>query len=279
MIIIIINKIISFYFTVPEPLVTLQVRDTTDAAILVGEYVTLTCEIQSSEVLIVDVNITVIVKWYRDGSMLSDSTRIRITTTTAGSSEVQSRLSFRPVASSDSGRYRCTAILTPLQGTSSSVSSFQDIQLTVQGMLVVCIDAHTINTVQYSNDCNVVTMHGTVPRLVVQTSLSPLRVLDVCPYNQFTVTCTARAELNGETIHFDITIEWQRNLVLLSSSDQIYMTTGSPESGYQSILSTTETDTQNRVIYQCIAQLTVDNQIHGQDNAYLQVQGVYSYTY
>ena len=93
---------------------------------------------------------------------------------------------------------------------------------------------------------------------MVQTSLSPLRVLDVAPYNQFTVTCTARAELNGETIPLEIAIEWRKNGILLSSSDPMYMTTGSPESGYQSILSTTETDTQNRVLYQCIAQLAVD---------------------
>ena len=117
---------------------TLQVRDKTDAEILVGEDITLTCDIQLSEVLIVNVNVSVMVEWYRDGSRLSDSTRISITTTiTAGPSEVQSRLSFRPVISSDSGRYRCTAILTSLQGTSSPVSTSQDRQLTVQSMLIV----------------------------------------------------------------------------------------------------------------------------------------------
>ena len=110
---------------------TLQVRDTTDAEILVGEDITLTCDIQLSELLI-DVNVSVMVEWHRDESRLSDSTRISITTT--GPSEVQSRLSFRPVISSDSGRYRCTAILTSLQGTSSPVSTSQDRQLTVQGM-------------------------------------------------------------------------------------------------------------------------------------------------
>ena len=112
---------------------------------------------------------------------------------------------------------------------------------------------------------------------MVQTSPSPLRVLDVAPYNQFTVTCTARVELNGETIPLEITIEWRRKFVLLSSSDPIYniMTTGSPESGYQSILRTTETDTQNTVIYQCFAQLAVDSQTIGNSNTYLQIHGVY----
>ena len=119
---------------------------------------------------------------------------------------------------------------------------------------------------------------GTAPRLVVQTSLSPLRVLDVAPYNQFTVTCTARAEFNGETIPLEITIEWRRKFVPLSSSDPIYMTTGSPESGYQSILSTTEMNAMN-IIYSCLARLAVDSLIIGQDNIHLQVHGVYSCTY
>ena len=126
---------------------TLQVRDATDAEIFAGKDITLTCDIQLSEILIINVNISVMIEWHRNGSRLSDSTRISITTTTAGPSEVQSRLYFRPVISSDSGRYRCTAILTSLQGTSSPVSTSQDRQLTVQGMLVVCIDVHTINTV------------------------------------------------------------------------------------------------------------------------------------
>ena len=114
---------------------------------------------------------------------------------------------------------------------------------------------------------------------MVQTSLSSLRVLDVAPYNQFTVTCTARAELNGETIPLEITIEWRKNGILLSSSDPIYniMTTGSPESGYQSILSTTETESRNRVLYQCLARLAVDRLIRENSNTYLQIQGVYMY--
>ena len=109
--------IILLCFAVPEPSVTLQLKDTTNAEILVGKDITLTCDIQLCEVLIVYVNVSVMVEWYRDRLRLSYSTRIRITTTTNGSHEVQSRLSFRPVISSDSGRYRCTAILTSLQGT------------------------------------------------------------------------------------------------------------------------------------------------------------------
>ena len=109
-------------------------------------------------------------------------------------------------------------------------------------------------------------MHGTAPTLVVQTSLSPLRVLDVCPYNQFTVTCTARAELNGEGIPYSMTIEWLRKkqteskMTVDGGAEAVdptqYETTVLPDNGYQSILTTTETDTENTIRYRCRARLT-----------------------
>ena len=105
--------------------------------------------------------------------------------------------------------------------------------------------------------------HGTVPTLVVQTSPSSVHVLDVAPYNQFTVTCTARAELNGEVIPYSITIEWARReqpdggaAVFEDVDPTQYETTVLPDHGYQSILTTTETDTQNMISYRCRAQLT-----------------------
>ena len=101
---------------------------------------------------------------------------------------------------------------------------------------------------------------------MVQTSLSSVRVLDVSPYNHFTVTCTARAELNGVGIPYNMTIDWKKRkqphsgtkdettLKVVNSSQ--YETTMLPDHGYQSILTTTETDTQNMIRYRCIARLT-----------------------
>ena len=260
---------------------TLQLRDTTDAEIFAGEDITLTCDIQLSEVLIVNVNVSVMVEWHRDGSRLSDSTRITITTTTAGPSEVQSLLSFRPVISSDSGRYRCTAILTSLQGTSSPFSTSQDKQLTVQSMLVYVVDVHhkcdTLLMINYTIP------HGTALTLVVQISPTSL---DVSPYNQFTVTCTARAEFNGVSIPYSITIKWIRReqtdggAVMFEDVDPTqYETTVIPDNGYLSILTTTENDTQNMISYRCRAQLTDEggNDINSPRSATtdVEVQGMF----
>ena len=76
------------------------------------------------------------------------------------------------------------------------------------------------------------------------------------------MTCTARAEIDGQGHPFIILMEWKRITKSSSSStnDHVsklnpneYTTTGSPGSGYQSILTTTENDTVNIIIYRCRA--------------------------
>ena len=93
-------------------------------------------------------------------------------------------------------------------------------------------------------------------------------VLNVPPYNQFTVTCTARAKIDGETVPLEINIQWTRISVSQSGSmnaSQIPSTEynataiGSPNRGYQSILTTTETDIDNTITYRCRARLLDDS--------------------
>ena len=119
----------------------------------------------------------------------------------------------------------------------------------------------------------------------MHTSLSPLRVrvLDVAPYNQFTVTCTARAELNGEVVPYNMTIDWVRrkqtdgDAVTFEDVDPIqYETTVMPDHGYQSILTTTETDTQNMTSYRCRTRLTDEggNDIMRAATVYVKVKGM-----
>ena len=108
----------------------------------------------------------------------------------------------------------------------------------------------------------------------------------MAPYNQFTVTCTARAELNGEGIPYSMTIEWIRReqtdggAVTFEDVDPAqYETTVLPDHGYKSILTTTETDTQNMISYRCRAQLTdeggYDINIEGAAITDVEVQGMF----
>ena len=102
----------------------------------------------------------------------------------------------------------------------------------------------------------------------MQTTPSSLHILDVSPYNQFTVSCSARAELEGEIVPLTISMDWivrKQKPSSLSSFSAVpstrYRTTGSPEDGYLSILNTTETATVNTISYQCRATLVVGTYI------------------
>ena len=83
----------------------------------------------------------------------------------------------------------------------------------------------------------------------------------ISPNDQFTVTCTARAEVDGQGLPVEV-LRWVRITTSPSGSVNYYSTecgittTGSPESGYQSILTTTENDTVNMIIYRCRARIS-----------------------
>ena len=116
---------------------------------------------------------------------------------------------------------------------------------------------------------------------MVQTSPSSIRILDVAPYNQFTLTCTARAQINEVVIPYNMTIDWIRREQTDGGTAGFedvdptqYETTVIPDHGYLSILTTTETDTQNMIIYRCRAQLTDDLDITRTANTDVDVQGM-----
>ncbi|CAI8019757.1 hypothetical protein GBAR_LOCUS11852, partial [Geodia barretti] len=91
--------------------------------------------------------------------------------------------------------------------------------------------------------------------LLVYVETSP-ESLTTSPNTQFSVNCTARAEVDGQSIPVDI--EWTRIDVFSPSGPSqlvptLYTTTGSPERGYQSVLTTSENDTGSSFFYRCIA--------------------------
>ena len=92
-----------------------------------------------------------------------------------------------------------------------------------------------------------------VPLLIVETSPESLTT---SPNNQFSINCTARAEVDGRPLN--MTIKWIHIVISPPSGPSelmstLYTTTGSPERGYQNVLTTSENDTVNTIIYRCIA--------------------------
>ena len=111
------------------------------------------------------------------------------------------------------------------------------------------------------------------PLLVVETSPESLTT---SPNNQFSINCTARAEIDGQSIPLDI--EWIHIVISPPSGSSelmstLYTTTGSPERGYQSVLTTSENVTVNTIIYRCIA--TTSGHSHSKDTIVAVVQGSY----
>ena len=101
----------------------------------------------------------------------------------------------------------------------------------------------------------------TEPILIVEVSPSSVTI---SPNDQFNVTCTARAEVDGQGLPVLILMAWTHIVRLPSGlmnesyvKSTEYVKTGSPESGYQSILTTAENDTVNTIIYRCRAKMPV----------------------
>ena len=109
--------------------------------------------------------------------------------------------------------------------------------------------------------CYYCVMLLTEPILTVEVSPSSVTI---SPNDQFTVTCTARAEVDGQGLLVEV-LRWVRittspsgsvNYSRLNCTECDITVTGSPESGYQSILTTTENDTVNMIIYRCRARIS-----------------------
>ena len=123
----------------------------------------------------------------------------------------------------------------------------------------------------------------TAPSMVVESSPSSVRILNVSPYNQFTVTCTARAEVGEETVPLEMTVDWLRRAQPSSGGATFsyvpsteYETAGSPEDGYQSTLNTTEIDTRNMIRYRCRSRLVGGSSVQGTTDTTLNVVGMIS---
>ena len=102
--------------------------------------------------------------------------------------------------------------------------------------------------------------------LILTVEISPKSVT-ISSNDQFTVTCTARAEVDGQGLPVEV-LRWVRitnsssglmNFLKLDSTKYDITKTGSPESGYQSILTTTENDRVNMIIYRCRARISTNS--------------------
>ena len=92
------------------------------------------------------------------------------------------------------------------------------------------------------------------PEITVETSPSTVRVLDIAPYNGFTLTCTASA--SADSVNLPLSVSWQRRPGSSGSFQSVdlslFTTTGSEEDGYTSSLISSESMPQDSVSYRCV---------------------------
>ena len=103
----------------------------------------------------------------------------------------------------------------------------------------------------------------------------------ISPNDQFTMTCTARAEFDGKDLPLEV-LEWTRisispsgsmSTFKLMSTEYAFATAGSPESGYHSNVTTTERETGN-VIYRCRAGISSDSMAMKTSDVTVTVEGI-----
>ena len=117
---------------------------------------------------------------------------------------------------------------------------------------------------------------------ILTLEVSPSSVT-ISPNDQFTVTCTARAEVDGQSLPVEI-LRWVK--ITTSSSGSVHYcrlnstkynitTTGSPESGYQSILTTNEYNTVNMIIYRCRARISTNSTTKNFSDVIVTIEGLH----
>ena len=94
----------SFYFTVPQPNVTLVIGES--ATPYVGNVISLVCNIQLSGALTTN-EVSVSVRWFKDGTQT-----IKVSTGSISGGMFESILHFNSLLSSDSGSYKCKVTIT-----------------------------------------------------------------------------------------------------------------------------------------------------------------------
>ena len=112
------------------------------------------------------------------------------------------------------------------------------------------------------------------------------RVLDVSPYNTFSLTCTATSHVNGAATPLTKTIQWMRSIdssqvvELSSSTSEVTISSSNLDQHTSTSTITVDADTAGDHAYTCRVSLDVSpatDDINGQDSTNIAVQGICVY--
>ena len=130
-----------------------------------------------------------------------------------------------------------------------------------------------------------------MPSLIVQTFPQQVHILDISPYNNFLVTCMVWAEVEGEGVPLKLSINWKKRVKFQTDSSPMveffsvpfseYEVNGPPDNSsmHQSVLWSSETDTENSITYRCLASFEQDDGKHKLkfSDSHISIEGKYTY--
>ena len=114
------------------------------------------------------------------------------------------------------------------------------------------------------------------------------RILDVSPYNTFSLTCTSTSRVNGIARALTKTVQWMRSidssqvLELSSSTSEFTISSSNLDQVNSTSTITVNADTAGDHTYTCLVSLDVSlatDDINGQDSTNIDVQGMYLYVW
>ena len=114
------------------------------------------------------------------------------------------------------------------------------------------------------------------------------RVLDVSPYNTFSLTCTAASRVNGVARALTKTVQWMRSIdsseavELSSSTSGVTISSSNLDQHTSTSTITVNADTAGDHAYTCRVSLDVSpatDDINGQDSTNIDVQGMCLYVW
>ena len=234
----------AFILSVPEPLISVRIAANRQA--YVGNDVTMECMVRLNPAIQPN-EVSVDVRWLKDGQRYNEQS-------VTSHDMTSSTIFFDYLLESHGGDYTCEVTLTPVPYVNSSPR----------------ITSKDFNLPAIGNERSLAMNHKpciscAVPSLIVITSPSLLRVLDMPPYNQFVLSCTVWAEVEGERVPLEISVDWIKRL---SSGTEVefmevpaedYMLTGSDDNEvYQSLLESSETSAEGSTSYRCRASIVRD---------------------
>ena len=268
------------FCAVPSPEVTL--REQSLPPFYVGRDFSWRCDAENPGSALSGVTADIV--WSKDSTEVTSGDRITVGGVVEDTIGVEWRRSvmFNPLSSVDSGSYTCTTTFRPIIANAFVTNGMNT------GMAEMSVVSKLDSCKMLIVNWRYIFSSSTAPTLGVSVSDITSRVLDVSPYNTFSLTCVATGCVNGMATPLTKTIQWMRSIdsseavELSSSTSGVTISNSNLDQATSTSTITVDADTAGDHAYTCRVSLDVSpapDDINGQDSINIAVQGTHVCTY